>query len=94
MGMFDRPKGEDDRVVFVEETHKLLQPHVEDVLKTEGLDRGCDLTTEEDVREVFDRVHIKMLGRFYDLAKTEPALNKFMFPIMMYLRSSRKRDKR
>lgn len=89
MGLFDKKPQEDDRTVFIEETLKLLEPHVEEELRS--LFRNEEIEALGKLDE-FRLLHKKLLGRFFDLAKSEAALNKFMFPIMMYLRNARKRS--
>lgn len=75
-----------DEEVFVEEIRELLKPHLQAVYVEMGND-GLTITNIEQytTEEALQR----LLKKFFNLAKTDNGLNKFMIPIMMYLRSAR-----
>lgn len=80
-----------DEEIFVEEIMLLLKPHLEQVklelLQEQRVTYGDDLTESEGWTE--EEIMQRLLKKFFVLAKTDSGLNKFMIPIMMYLRSAR-----
>lgn len=82
--------GASDEEIFTEEITLLLEPHMDVTMqefRTELQESGgIYLGTSE---EFFKEINRRLLKKFFALAKTDTGLNKFMIPIMMYLRSAR-----
>lgn len=82
--------GASDEEIFIEEITLLLEPHLDNTIqefRRELADTGGFYigTNDEFVKDMNKR----LLSKFFKLAKTDSGLNKFMIPIMMYLRSAR-----
>lgn len=84
-----KPKsGATDEDIFIEEITVLLEPHLKATVEEMELELAAStatLTADEHTKLVLQR----LLKKFFALAKTDSGLNKFMIPIMMYLRSAR-----
>jgi hypothetical protein len=74
----------DDKQIFTEEIAALIEPHMQAALR-----KYWDETQEDTSYKAHRRVIQILLADFFELAKTDNGLNKFMFPIMMYLRKAR-----
>ena len=80
-------KSAKDEEVFVEEIKELLKPHLRGVYNDMHAESGKEVSNEEQYATE-ETIH-RLLHKFFNLAKQDASLNKFMFPIMMYLRKAR-----
>jgi hypothetical protein len=90
IGMKPKEPKATDEEIFTEEITFLLEPHlnatVEELRNEIAETGGIYMGTSDDYVRLINR---RLLKKFFKLAQTDSGLNKFMIPIMMYLRSAR-----
>jgi hypothetical protein len=83
-----------DKDIFVEEIFILLEPHLDKTViemqrEIPSIPGDSDPEWNQDVSAFTAEAIHRLLDKFFILAKQDASLNKFMFPIMLYLRKAR-----